>query len=50
VLYLPKLKATFNAGATKEEIAELLGVVLLTSGAPAAASCRDIIGEMIKDL
>lgn len=45
-----QLKATINAGATKEEIAELLGVVLLTSGAPAVASCRDTIGEMIRDL
>jgi AhpD family alkylhydroperoxidase len=45
-----QLKATFNAGATKEEIAELLGVVLLTSGAPAVASCRDVISGMIKDI
>jgi AhpD family alkylhydroperoxidase len=45
-----QFKATINAGATKEEIADLMGVVLLTSGAPALASCRDIIAEVIKDL
>ncbi len=45
-----QLRAAINAGATKEEIVDLMGVVLLTSGAPALASCRDTIAEIIKEL
>ncbi len=45
-----QLHAAINAGATKEEIADLMGVVLLTSGAPALANCRDIVSDVIKKL
>lgn len=45
-----QLRAVINAGATKEEIADLMGVVLLTSGAPALASCRDTVAKIIKEL
>lgn len=45
-----QLHAAVNAGATKEEIAELLGVVLLTSGAPAVANCRDTVSKMIRTM
>lgn len=45
-----QLRAAINAGATKEEIADLMGVVLLTSGAPALASCRDMVSKVLREL
>jgi len=43
-----QLKSAINAGASKEEILETLSVVLMTSGAPAVASSRDVVSG-IKD-
>jgi len=43
-----QLKATVNTGAIKEEIIELLEVVLLRS--TCSSFMRDVIGGMIKDL
>lgn len=45
---MSQMKSALHHGATKDEIMEVLDVIMLTSGAPAVSACRNAL-KLIKE-